>query len=125
MNTAFPEDERKRIPVVEISNPDNDEYETPGGNNTRDQVFLLSIDEANNYYSEDEDRICMPTEYALAKDEDIMYSKIGAGCWWWLRSPGNGSDFAAGVDPSGFLDGLGNVVADGYVGVRPALWVNL
>lgn len=83
---------------------------------------LLSVDEANNYFKSDNDRICMPTQQAAA----------GAWAWddngaygWWLRSPGVSSYSAADVGADGYVNSDGHYVDDTGLVVRPALWVNL
>ena len=97
--------------VVEVVNQNPDNGTIPGGNPTRDKVFLLSIDEANRYFKSDSERI--------AKFE-------GAGYWWWLRSPGDGADYAASVSYDGDVNDYGfDVIGDDGVGVRPALWLSL
>jgi hypothetical protein len=45
--------------------------------------------------------------------------------WWWLRSPGDGPDFAAYVDNDGTVDLNGHLVDNSSGGIRPALWLNL
>ena len=52
-NTFTPE-EQARILETHLENPDNEEYETKGGNDTDDKVFLLSLDEAEEYMTHDE-----------------------------------------------------------------------
>ncbi len=125
LKTAFTEEEQKWIPAVEISNSDNEKFGTEGGRDTNDQVFLLSLNEAKMYFENDDDRICQPTEYALAKNKKIKHEDIGTGCWWWLRSPGDFSYNAANVWQGGSLAGGGLNVDSGSVTVRPALWLNL
>ena len=116
------------IPSVTVSADKNPSYSTSPGNSTTDQVFLLSITEANKYFSSDEARKCAPTAYALAQGSwtsktDKVDGK--ATCWWWLRSPGDDSNSAAGVDSDGSVGDRGARV-DGFSdAVRPALWVNL
>lgn len=82
---------------------------------------LLSADEAKKYFMSDDDRICMPTQQAVnngaSKNEDN-------GCFWWLRSPGDRSECAYRINPSGTVySGDSVVLMD--IAVRPALWVNL
>ncbi len=48
INDAFSQREQEKILATSIPNPDNAEYETPGGNDTTDKIFLLTIDEAEN-----------------------------------------------------------------------------
>lgn len=59
-------------------------------------------------------------EYEEAKD-NIPQSQY---TYWWLRSPGYFSDYAACVSPVGGADYIGLGVANVYAGVRPALRVN-
>lgn len=86
-------------------------------------LFCLSVDEANEYFSSGSARICKPTAYAKAQG-------VGASgddaCYWWLRSAGGRGDTAAYVTISGDVSSsYGDYVDDGYNAVRPALWVNL
>ncbi len=126
-NTAFSADEQKQIQSTDVSADENPKYDTNPGNNTTDNVFLLSINEAEKYFSFNSSRRCAPTDYAIAQDP---YTRSGykvdgkATCMWWLRS--SDQDYAAGV-----LDD-GDVVYIVYSGVcldygcvRPALWINL
>jgi tetratricopeptide (TPR) repeat protein len=121
--TAFSETERALVAQTTNSNPDNAYYGTEGGADTTDSVFLLSIDEAEKYFSSDDGRVCYPTDYAVSQGA-WTNSDTGA-CSWWLRSPGRGSGHAAIVCSGGSVDSYGwGVVNDGDA-VRPALWVNL
>ena len=45
-DTAFSESEKSMILTVKIENKDNPLYGTPGGNDTEDNVFCLSLEEA-------------------------------------------------------------------------------
>ncbi|MCL2064118.1 MAG: DUF6273 domain-containing protein [Candidatus Cloacimonetes bacterium] len=76
---------------------------------TGDKVFLLSFEEARQYFSSDRDRV--------ASDSS------GAASFWWLRSPGLITSFASRVDGDGDIHLGGNRVLSG--GIRPALWLNL
>ena len=128
LNAAFSEEERAMIPSVSVSADKNPSYSTSPGNSTTDQVFLLSIKEANKYFSSDEARKCAPTDYAVAQgartsDSSKVYGR--AACWWWLRSPGSYSNHAARVYSGGSVDDYGISVSDDGYAVRPALWINL
>ncbi len=50
-NTAFSDAENDRVITANLSNPDNGEGGTEGGNDTSDKVFCLSVDEVRKYYS--------------------------------------------------------------------------
>ncbi len=97
---SFSADDKAKIVKTSITNPNNPDYSTNGGNNTEDYIYLLSIDEAN------------------ALSDTIRANSSGS--WWWLRSPGYYSDCAAFVYEGGFVITLGNNVDIEY-GVRPAL----
>ena len=121
LSTAFTEDEQTLIDEARVTNADNGKYSTPGGNPTVDKVFLLSIDEAEKYFSSDGDRVCTAT--AHAKDQGVSACSNDA-CSWWLRSPGSVSDYAAYVISDGRIYAYGRNVDTDYHAVRPALWVN-
>lgn len=128
LRTAFSKEERAMIPSVTVCADKNPSYTTSSGNNTTDQVFLLSIKEANKYFSSDEERKCAPTNYAIAQDvwtSDSIKVDGKATCWWWLRSPGLNSHDAAGVNAVGSIDDKGFAVNHSVCAIRPALWVNL
>ncbi len=66
INAAFTAEERAMIPTVTVSADMNPEYNTNPGNATKDRVFLLSIVETEKYFTSDEARKCVPTEYAIS-----------------------------------------------------------
>ena len=107
INTIFSKKEQGSILTTDVINNDNVQYGTNGGNNTKDKLFLLSIDEVNKYFS-DNQRVAT---------EIRGYSRA-----WWLRSSGGRQNSAANVHNYGDLyeDGYGVYNDDG---VRPALWV--
>ena len=124
---AFLPEEQKRILTTTVSADRNPEYNTDPGKDTRDRVFLLSIQEAEELFASDEDRICKTTGYAARQgawvdDRDFVR---GAACWWWLRSPALLGSRAASVCDDGATFCRGNFVNDDIPAVRPALWINL
>lgn len=127
INAAFSDDEKAMIPTVTVSADKNPEHDTDPGNATKDRVFLLSFVEAEKYFTSDEARMCVPTEYAIPNGAwtSDSYTKGGkATCWWWLRSPGDGQTHAAGVKNSGDISESGGYV-NYYFAVRPALWITI
>ena len=129
INKAFSSSEQAKIATVTNQNLDNPEYNTEGGNATQDKIFALSIDEANQYFSNDDDRMAAPTGYAkkqgaYVSDSYSLTSGEKTG-WWWLRSPGRNGDLAASVDGDGDIYLYGDYVGNNYVAVRPAFWLNL
>jgi hypothetical protein len=88
---------------------------------TGSKVFLLSEDEANKYFKNNEDRIAYPTPYAKKR---CAYT-LGGSCWWWLCSPGTYQKGAANVDDDGYVSSFGSGVGDDLLAVRVALKINL
>lgn len=128
INAAFTAEERAKIPTVTVSADKNPEYNTNPGNATKDKVFLLSIVEAEKYFTSDEARRCVPTEYAISNGAYTSgsYTKGGkATCWWWLRSPGYSQYNAAFVDFDGSVGRGGHYVDNDISAVRPALWISI
>ena len=66
--SAFSEAQREVIiPVINV-NPDNERWGTSGGNDTNDTVFLLSIEEAESYFSDRNETLwTQATPYAVAQ----------------------------------------------------------
>ena len=52
MKTAFSKQEQQKIITSTISTPPNPTYGTLGGQDTKDKLFLLSIDEVETYFPE-------------------------------------------------------------------------
>lgn len=119
LNAAFTADEQKAILMTAVTNEDNPDNGTDGGNDTSDKVFLLSIAEAERLFSSDEERRALVTTYAVYHGAGVFLD--GFGCWW-LRSPGIGSDYAAVMDPDGLFYAFVN---DDIYAVRPALYIDL
>ena len=122
LNAAFSENEKAMIPSVTVSAENNPSYSTSPGFSTTDQVFLLSITEANKYFGSDSARQCQGTAYCYAQG---AYKVSNGNCWWWMRSPGCFSYFAANVAHDGSVYSRGNTVNYGGNAVRPALWISI
>ena len=122
LNAAFSEEERAMIPSVTVNADKNPDFSTSPGNSTTDQVFLLSITEANMYFDWNSDRQCQGTAYCYSQTA----LKGGDGnCWWWLRSPGRDSAHAATVDSDGSVNKGGYSVNRMYDAVRPAMYIDI
>lgn len=121
--TAFTEEEQQRILLTEVVNDDNADYGTDGGNDTEDNIFLLSIKEVKDYHPDNWSS--EGTAYAMDKGLYMNDENYAA---WWLRSPGNDTYLAAYVDDAGGIDedgDYGDYVRDDRAGVRPTLWVSV
>ncbi len=120
---CFTEEERWIIPTTYVKNDDNAKYGTEGGNDTLDQVFLLSIDEANRYFEDDLARKTSATESAKLH---YAYSDPFNNTAWWLRSPSFQSDMAALISDAGEVyEGAFHKVTELYIATRPAMWIDL
>ena len=115
LNSAFDSTEQNLIQLSTVT-ADNQ------GNDTKDKIFLLSAEEAEQYFKNDEDRKCNPTKFATNKG---AYKSDEGQCWWWLRSLGDSASSAASVRTVGSVCFNGDFVFDGDDSVRPALWINL
>lgn len=122
ISAAFSDTERKLIKSVTSSTPDNPLFNTKGGKMSTDQIFLLNINEAVNYFKSKEDRKIQATPYA--KSKGLFVSDNGCS-WWWLRSSGNVQNYAADVDYGGDVDFYGSSASIGKNAVRPAMWVDI
>lgn len=138
---TFDTEDRHRIVSVDIKNDDNQWYGTPGGPDTNDHIFLLSLEEVCKYFGDSLSKLHNPGKnqryWFERKDENNvkriakLEGKTGA-WWWWLRSPGRvsvkavyifGTDGNIGIQGNNVLKGN---LSDGKCtgGVRPALWLS-
>lgn len=125
IDAAFSSDEQVAIADTYVYNKNIPSYSTSGGENTTDQIFLLSIEEANNssYFPNGKDsRKSTNTAYVAS-----YRGMLGAGeaDYWWLRSPGEDDDYAAFVDDGGVVYNNGYIVVHTNTAVRPAFNLNL
>lgn len=136
LNDAFSGTEKAYISTVKVSADRNPDYDTDPGKATKDKVFLLSVNEANRYFSSDNERVCLFTEYAKHNADWRGGEAYSDDCNWWLRTPGWSQKDAAHVwwymrgngtfpsTPSGSLCTYGGDVEDTEY-VRPAMWIEL
>ena len=124
LNSAFSTNEQAAIAQTTVTADGNPEYDTDSGNATTDKVFLLSIDEANKYFSSDSARQCKPTVFTLANG--VWYEGDGELVHYWrLRSPGGAQDYNDVVSDDGSVACYGYRVDSGAGAIRPVLWINL
>ena len=126
--SAFSKAELETVLTTDVDNSKDqgyDGYDTSKVKNSEDQFFLLSYKEVSEYIPNDADRICEPTEYAVAKGAVLITTgRPGVrGCWWWLRSPGYSQLHAAYIGGSGYVYAYG--VNFQGIAVRPAFWISL
>lgn len=135
INTAFTAGVKSQITETLVVAEDNENWGTDGGNDTNDRVFILSISEAELYFSADSDRTCKPTAYAVAQGahefeyESSIHKEALSSCdgngWWWLRTPYAEQDEASAVGTDGSVSDGGSTVSRSYGVVRPAFWINI
>ncbi len=135
------EDQLRILPVLN-KNLDNHWYKSKGGVETKDHIFLLSLEEVCKYFGDSLSKLENPKKnqryWFERKDENNakriakLLGKEGA-WWWWLRSPGrvnlkavyiHGTDGNIGIQGNNVLKGN---ISDGRCtgGIRPALWLKL
>jgi hypothetical protein len=139
---TFAIDDKSRIIPVLNRNLNNQWYDTNGGEDTRDCIFLLSLDEVCRYFGDSTSKLYNKGKnqryWFERKDENnskrLARLQGSEWCWWWwLRSPGRlnikaayiwGTDGTIGIQGNNILKGN---ISDGKCtgGVRPALWVKL
>ncbi len=128
ISSAFDGAEKSIVKKTNVSADSNPKYDTNPVNATTDKVFLLSDNGVNKYFGSDEDRKCIPTEYAKANGAYISSSHTKNGVptsRWWLRSFGPYQRTGVRVDIDGSVDFSGDDVILYYDCVRPAVWVNI
>lgn len=138
IDSAFTDEERAAVMDTSVTTAANSKYNTSGGADTIDKIFLLSESEvcgtgtaqkygfASDAGTYDEARGAKSSIYtkAMGLSWDIQSQKYAGNSMWWLRTRGKGeSKFVyVGNWGSPVLEGFGS---DYYFGVRPALYVNL
>ncbi len=130
IDKAFADKEQEAILEKTISNADSPVYGIEGGADTKDKVFLLSMQDITNplygFISSTvsvDSRTAVSTAYMVSKDWWIFSSYEGKNRDYWLRSPGSSSVNASFVGDSGIVSQHGEI--DIANGVRPAVHLNL
>ena len=138
IGVAFTAEEKAKIVASSVPAHNNPDYSTSPGNATTDKVFLLSIVEAKTYFTSNLDRRADATRYAVKRNIYVLGSEsnrctndgtctdVHCYAYWWLRSPGKNTYYAAFVLASGIVAGAGGNVGNPDLinrGIRPALWV--
>jgi hypothetical protein len=145
------------------------QYAPRGGADTSNRIFLLSLEEVVRYFGDSGQLANLPSEDSWYIDDEYNEARIaynatdltythsdgtttesgGLYSYWWLRSPGSYSPYAASVYGDGIINVVGVLVSEnsvsraysdsvsraynndgyigfhGYCGVRPAFWINL
>ena len=136
LNGSFTAEEQKDIRTTDVDNGKAqgcDLWDTDGGNNTQDKIFLLSYGEAKKYFDiatpgvdgPEKARI-QPTKYAEDQgayvSEEFKTADGKDATRWWLRSPGCNQLDAACVHARGCIGE--QMCSNKDTCVRPAMWVD-
>lgn len=103
LDVSFSEAEKNNIILTNVKNDDNPLYGTDGGNDTQDYIYLLSINELDQYID------LIP---------DLKSNS-------WLRSPGNQQNSAAFLSVNGHAMEYGYEASSEEFRVKPVMWFNL
>ena len=130
--SAFTETEFAAVAETDVVTENSPEFGTPGGSDTKDKVFLLSLAEAintvygfTNSYDPTGTRVSLNTDYAKECSTDYYGNSYSVGEWW-LRSPGRDGFDAVYIENDGSVYEYGLRVFHEYpCVVRPALNVKL
>lgn len=126
-DTAFSEQQKKRVITSTVTADKNPDYETYPGNDTNDKVFLLSIVEVKNYLKTKEDFLCGSTDYTVSRHANISSTKSAGKntSSWFLRTPGFDNTLASYVTSDGIIRNVGFPVDRSLSSIRPAIRVNI
>lgn len=140
---AFDEKDKSKICLTLNHNSDNQWYGTNGGVITRDNIFLLSMEEiVCKYFGDSSEKLYDPgkNQRYWFERKDCNNSKRIASLqwnkeqnwWWWTRSPGRVGVKAVYVHGDGNIGIQGNNILKGNIadgcctgGVRPAMWIRM
>ena len=122
-NIAFDYSEQKRIVYTFTKTKKKMENKRNIENSTVDMVFLLDKEEAERYFSMDDERQAAATPYV--KEQGIYINKKTRQSPWWLRSSGYDGYNVANVNEDGSIYSYGNCIEHEKIGIRPALWMSL
>ena len=122
LNKAFNSTEQELILTVTVPADNNPSYNTPSGNATQDKIFLLSLAEAEKYFTGVNIRNDSCGASVLARQNGAELTSWGE-CSWWLRTPGKNLNRAVYIEI--LTEESGALVNNGKIAVRPALWIKL
>lgn len=119
-NTAFSKEQQQNICTTAIHTSDSPYTGTPGGNDTEDKIFILSVEEVDQYLSHSI-YLCAPATLYL-RARSCAVDKYTGNSPWVLRSPGDEPGYSASVSAGGALI---TFLSAEVKAIRPAMWVML
>lgn len=134
--------DKSRIVPVTNKNPDNHWYGTKGGEDTRDNILILSLEEVTcQYFGDSSSKLYNPKKnqrYWFERKDENNSKRIARlkgvewSTWWWIRTPGRVGVKAVYIHGDGNIGIQGNNILKGNIsdgkclgGIRPALWLRL
>ncbi len=113
MDVMFTAEEQKLILLTDVENPANPETGVSSGKDTKDKLFLLSVQEMEKYFENLEDR--------------VIYDVDGNPVAQYLRTAGGQENYFAIIKPdnSGEIDYYGSYGYTEALAIRPAMWVDI
>ncbi len=117
---AFSPYEKPMIVQDEVTTPPNPKYppKAPWEDCAYPRLYLLSCQEAAEYFGSNAERRCEPTPFAATRG----VTHRGKYCSYWLRTPGPGCNVAS-VGPNGNISYRGRACDNETYAVRPAMTV--
>lgn len=123
-NSAFSDDEKKIIFKSYLTDTRYSIWNVEPGPATFDYVFCLSNNEIETNLTDYSKWRGTPTAYAVA--QGCKTDIDGMATAWWLRTPGWDKTSVCAVKSSdSSIDSVGYYVYREYVGVRPAIWIDI
>ena len=122
LNACFSSEEKEKLILSDVPADENPICDTAVGRDTQDYLFLLSIREAKKYFPEYGDAKAEITGYCRNRGP---FEYASGYCAYWLRTPGEYTDFASYADENGSIVAKGGGVKIDYIAVRPALWIKI
>ncbi|MCI8307459.1 MAG: hypothetical protein HFH14_05350 [Lachnospiraceae bacterium] len=133
-NNAFNDEEKTAVKETTVKNTDNEVYESDGGADTKDKVYLLSVEEVcradygfdTQFKGDSKTREAKGTDYAKINNVKTGLDYITEkSSYWMLRTPGVNNSYISQVIYGGFGDDYGIYAESLGMGVRPALHIHL
>lgn len=122
INDAFNNEEQEKIIDAVLNNSNNLMFNTLGGNDTVDKVFLLSIEDVEEYLKNFSKCSCHPSKYSINNNVWIGENDC---CYQWLRGSGDCQESVACIRDGGGVTNYGVDVDTETNGVRVALWLKI
>ena len=116
------------VPCVLVNNTIN-EFGHPNGADTIDRIFILSIDEYNKYFKNNEERISAGNNYTstlglhISSTLPIADIPIENGTYYWARNVGYHLSDISCVNWDGKINVYGYDCKSDGMGARPCMWL--